>query len=266
MTMAEAQIIKTRYESHPQALYLTISNPDAANSFTQEMFRDLIDDIKEANQDDSIRVIVLRGDGDRFFSSGLSMEMLDNITTTDAKIAQWKLGKWAREAMFESNKIIVSAVKGACAGAGFELSLWADLIYASDKAKFVLPEFNIGLIPGCGGAMTLHKKIPYNRFFEMITFCERMKPDEGLKWGIINKVFPVDEFDASVEELVKKLCERPPLSVKGFKELLRVQSTMGDEAAYRKEYDLSVDLMSTNDFKNAVKAFRAKEAPVFKGE
>ncbi|MBQ6603953.1 MAG: enoyl-CoA hydratase/isomerase family protein [Eubacterium sp.] len=264
--MSEAQIVKTRYDSHPAALYLTISNVDAANSFTQEMFRQLIDYIKEANEDPSVRVIVLRGDGDRFFSSGLSMEMLDNIKTTDDKMMQWKLGKWAREAMAASNKIIVSAVKGACAGAGFELSLMADLIYASDKAKFVLPEFNIGLIPGCGGALNLHKKIPYNRFFEMIMFCERMKPEEGLKWGIINKVFPVDEFDAQVEELVKKLCERPPLSVKGFKELLRVQSTMGEEAAYRKEYDLSVDLMCTEDFKNAVKAFRAKESPVFQGK
>ncbi len=264
--MSEPAILKTRYDSHPAAVYLTISNLEAANSFTQEMFRQLIDYIREANEDPTVRVIVLRGDGDRFFSSGLSMEMLDNINTTDAKMAQWKLGKWAREAMAESNKIIVSAVKGACAGAGFELSLCADLIYASDKAKFVLPEFNIGLIPGCGGALNLHKKIPYNRFFEMITFCERMKPEEGLKWGIINKVFPVDEFDASVEELVKKLCERPPLSVKGFKELLRTQAVLGEEAAFRKEYDLSVDLMSTKDFQNAVKAFRAKEAPVFKGE
>ena len=121
--MSDPAILKTRYDSHPAAVYLTISNLEAANSFTQEMFRQLIDYIREANEDPTVRVIVLRGDGDRFFSSGLSMEMLDNINTTDAKMAQWKLGKWAREAMAESNKIIVSAVKGACAGAGFELSL-----------------------------------------------------------------------------------------------------------------------------------------------
>ena len=263
--MSEAKIIVERYPEQPGALYLTISNPDSMNAFTTEMRQQIIDEVRGAENDPSIRVIVLRGEGDRAFSSGLSMEMLDEVKTTDDRVVQWKIGKAVREALYDSNKILVAAVKGACAGAGFEFSMCCDLVYCAENAKFVLPEFNIGLTPGCGGGVTLHKMIPYHRFMEMMLFCDRMRADEALKWGFANKVFPLADFDSEVFALVGKLAEKAPLAVKGIKEQLRLQRTLGDEAAYRKEYDLCLELMNSNDFKNAVKAFRNKETPVFNG-
>ena len=113
--------------------------------------------------------------------------------------------------------------------------------------------------------MTLHKHIPYHRFMELILFCERMKPEEAQKWGFVNKVFPLADFDAEIKNLVDQLCAKAPLAVKGLKQQLRIQRSFGDEAAYLKEYDLSMSLMDSNDFRNAVKAFRAKEKPVFNG-
>jgi len=263
--MSEARVIVERPEDQPGALYLTISNTDAANSFTVEMRQTILDAVLSVQNDPTCRVIVLRGDGDKFFSAGLSMEMLDDIKTSDDRIVQWQIGKKVRDALYASNKIIVAAVKGACAGAGFEFAMCCDLVYCADNAKFVLPEFNIGLVPGCGGAMTLHKHIPYHRFMELIFFCERMRADEAQKWGFVNKIFPLADFDAEIKNLVGQLCAKAPLAVQGLKEQLRIQRNFGDEAAYLKEYDLSMSLMDSNDFRNAVKAFRAKEAPVFNG-
>jgi enoyl-CoA hydratase/carnithine racemase len=101
---------------------------------------------------------------------------------------------------------------------------------------------------------------------ELILFCERMKPEEAQKWGFVNKVFPLSEFDGEIKALVDQLCAKAPLAVKGLKQQLRIQRNFGDEAAYLKEYDLSMSLMDSNDFRNAVKAFRAKEKPVFNGD
>ncbi|MCQ2451513.1 MAG: enoyl-CoA hydratase/isomerase family protein [Oscillospiraceae bacterium] len=263
--MSEARVIVERPEDQPGALYLTISNTDAANSFTVEMRQTILDAVLSVQDDPTCRVIVLRGDGDKFFSAGLSMEMLDDIKTSDDRIVQWQIGKKVRDALYASNKIIVAAVKGACAGAGFEFAMCCDLVYCADNAKFVLPEFNIGLVPGCGGAMTLHKHIPYHRFMELIFFCERMRAEEAQKWGFVNKIFPLADFDAEIKALVGQLCEKAPLAVQGLKEQLRIQRNFGDEAAYLKEYDLSMSLMDSNDFRGAVKAFRAKEKPVFNG-
>ncbi len=264
--MAEARIIAERRPDQPQALYLTISNPDSYNAFTVEMRQEIVKQLENAEKDKTIKVIILQGEGDKCFSSGLSMEMLDNVRTTDDRIEQWKIGKDVRDALTNSNKIIVSAVKGSCAGAGLEFTLCCDLVYCADNAKFVLPEFNIGLTPGCGGALSLHKRIPYNRFMEMVIFCDRMRAEEAHRLGFVNKVFPLAEFDTELHKLVDILCTRPPLAVKGLKEQLRIQHTLGDEAALRKEFDLAINLMSTNDFKNAVKAFRNKQPPVFNGD
>lgn len=260
--MSEGKII---VEKKNKALYLTISNPDTLNALTVQMRHDIIDNVRAAENDSDIRVIVLRGDGDRALSSGLSMEMLDEIKTVEDRIEQWKVGKAVRDAFADSTKILVCAVKGACAGAGFEFAMCCDLVYCADNAKFVLPEFNIGLTPGCGGAISLHRHIPHNRFMEMVLLCDRMKAEEAHRWGFVNKIFPLADFDTELDAVVEKLASRAPLAVHGLKEQLKLQKTFGDEAALRMEYDLCLELMSSNDFKNAVKAFRNKETPVFNG-
>ena len=261
--MSEGKIIVRRKGA---ALYLIISNPESMNALTVEMRQNIINNVRSAENDSSIRVIVLTGEGDRALSSGLSMDMLDEVKTTEDRIEQWKIGKACRDAFYDSTKILVCAVKGACAGNGFEFALCCDLVYCADNAKFVMPEFNIGLTPGCGGAVSLHRRIPYNRFMEMVLFCDRMRAEEAHRLGFVNKIFPLADFDRELDAVVEKLCARPPLAVKGLKEQLRLQRTLGDEAAYRKEYDLCLELMDSNDFKNAVKAFKNKETPVFNGD
>lgn len=264
--MAEGKLLAERRPEHPGVLYLTFSNPDAFNSVTVEMREELIRQFEAAEHDDSIRVIVLSGAGEKCFCSGLSMDMLDKMSTMEERFTQWDVGKRGREAMENSTKIIIGAVKGACAGNGLEFALCCDLLYCAENTKFTLPELNIGLTPGCGGAISLHKHIPYHRFMEMVLFCDRMYPEEAKHYGFVNDIFTLEEFDEKVGAIADKLAKTAPLAVKGLKQQFRIQETLGDEAAYRKELNLCLELMSSNDFKNAVKAFINKEKPVFKGE
>lgn len=261
--MAEGRIIAERRGG---ILYLTISNPDSFNSVTTAMREDLIRNVREAENDDSVRVIVLKGDGEKCFCSGLSMEMLDSISCMEDRHEQWVVGKRIREALQESTKILVAAVKGSCAGNALEISLCCDLVFCAENSKFVLPELNIGLTPGCGGAIELQKHIPYHRFMEMVLLCDRMSPAEALHYGFVNKVFPLETMDEELDKILDKLAATAPLAVKGLKEQLYLQENVGIEAAYRKEYDLCIGLMGSKDFQNAVKSFMKKEKPVFKGE
>ncbi|MBQ9858687.1 MAG: enoyl-CoA hydratase/isomerase family protein [Oscillospiraceae bacterium] len=263
--MSEPRVIAERPLEAPGVLYLTFSNPDAFNSVTVEMREELIRQFTEAEKDDTVRVIVLQGAGDRCFCSGLSMDMLVDMNSLEDRYIQWDVGKRCREAMEHSTKIVVAAVKGSCAGNGLEFVLCCDLVYCADNTKFVLPEFNIGLTPGCGGAISLHKHIPYHRFMEMVLFCDRMYPDEAKHYGFVNDIFPIDTFDDEVKLRMIQLSKTAPLAVKGLKEQFRIQETLGFEAAYRKEMENSLKLMDSNDFKNAVMSFINKENPIFYG-
>ena len=113
---------------------------------------------------------------------GLAMQMLDNLKCDEDYAFIHTLGMEVRECIFNMGKPVIAAVNGYCIGGGFEIALCCDLVYASEDAKFALPELNIGLIPGCGGAVHLPEKIPVNRAFEMILFGERMSADEAKSW------------------------------------------------------------------------------------
>ena len=176
-------------------------------------------------------------------------------------------GMEVRECIFNMGKPVIAAVNGYCIGGGFEIALCCDLVYASEDAKFALPELNIGLIPGCGGAVHLPEKIPVNRAFEMILFGERMSADEAKSYGFVNRIFPKESFFPEVDKLVDIIAAKAPLAVRGLKEIMSHSNLTGDEICRDPaERRLSIDLMNSKDFKNAVKAFREKRTPEFKGE
>lgn len=265
--MSEPTVAALVRPEQPAALYLEFQNEKAMNAFTIDMWRTLIKHLREARRDDSKRVVVLRGAGNRAFSSGLAMEMLDNLKCDEDYALMHTLGMEIRECIFNMGKPVVAAVNGYCIGGGFEIALCCDLVYASDDAKFGLPELNIGLIPGCGGAIHLPEKLPVNRAFEMMLFGERMSAEEARSFGFVNRIFPKDSFAEEVDKLVDKIAEKAPLAVRGLKEIMSHSNLAGDEsAALLAERRLSIDLMNSRDFKNAVKAFREKRKPEFKGE
>jgi enoyl-CoA hydratase/carnithine racemase len=193
--------------------------------------------------------------------------MLDNLKTDEDRAFVYTQGLEVREAIYALGKPIIVAVKGLCVGGGFEIALCCDLIYASEGSKFMLPEMNIALTPGCGGAIHLAERIPYSRAFEMILFAEKMTAEEAKSLGLVNQIFPKETFDADLKAVVDKILAKPPIAVKALKELLAHTSLSFNEAtALATERRLSVDLMNTQDFKEAVSAFQEKRTPTFTGK
>jgi enoyl-CoA hydratase/carnithine racemase len=264
--MSEPKLHLVQDQNQPGALYIEFDNPPM-NQFTTDLWRQLVAALRDARHDDSVRVVVLRGAGERAFSAGLAMEMLDNLKGDEDAALIYTLGLEVREAIYALGKPVIAAVKGNCVGGGFEIALCCDLIYAAEGAKFMLPELNIGLVPGCGGAIHLAEKIPFNRAFEMILFSDKLTAAEAKSLGLVNQVFTAEEFDASLKTVVDRILSKPPVAVRALKELMQHAYLSVNEApALAAERRLAVDLMRTQDFKEAVAAFREKRTPSFQGK
>ncbi|SHI07696.1 enoyl-CoA hydratase [Sporobacter termitidis DSM 10068] len=264
--MPEPAVNVKRLPDQPGALYIEFENPPM-NQFTTDMWRRLVSVLRDARQDDGVRAVILSGAGDRAFSAGLAMEMLDTLQSDEDAALIYTLGFEVREALYALGKPVIAAVRGNCVGGGLEIALCCDLIYAAEGSKFMLPELNIGLVPGCGGAIHLAQKIPFNRAFEMILFSEKITAEEAKSLGLVNQVFPKESFDAELRAVVDKILSKPPVAVRALKELMaHANLSVNEMAALQAERRLSVDLMKTHDFKEAVSAFREKRTPVFTGK
>ena len=254
----------SRPESMPGALMLTFDHAPSRNSLTTEIFSSIVRTLRDARSDDSVKLVLFTGAGEKSFSSGLSIDRLMEMETDDDRAAFYTLGLDVREAIYALNKPVIAAVRGNCAGGGFEIALCCDLIYACEGATFLLPESNIALTPGCGGAINLARKLPQNRAMEMIWFAEKITAAELQGWGVVNQVFSAETYWCEVEARVNKLLQKPQLAVRGLKRILSHTAVSGNEAeSLKNERILAVDQMKTADFLEGLSAFKEKRSPVF---
>lgn len=263
--MAGGRIYAERREDMPGVLYLTISNPGSYNAFTQDMMEEFHEILRNARSDMSLRIIVLQGDGVKAFSSGLAMISLDHIDPNPFYSKMYDLGTEIRNAILALDILIISAVKGAAAGYGFELALYSDLVYCADNVRFSLPEGNLGITPGGGGCINLPKKLPHNLAMKLLLFSEKLRAQEAKDMGFVADVFPLEEFDEKFDEVIRTLLKKSPLVARGVKKLLSAVYDL-DMDDYTIERDLAISLFCTEDFRNAVTAFKEKRPPEFKGK
>lgn len=251
-----------------EILYIIISNPKKLNAMTTGMQIELEEVLKKYKRDKSVRVVIIRGEGDRAFSSGGELGCLDDLASTRGAEEMFQRGDDVRnhiDAMVD--KPVIAAVSGYCIGAGFEVAMCCDMIYASEDAVFSLPETDLGLVPGWGGAIRLPRKITVNRAKEMILLSERIDAQEAWRLSIVNKLFPKDRLFEEVDRIAGELLKKPPLAIHGVKMIVSHGIVDGNvDVAHEIERELSIGLMATKDFHEAIDAIKEKRDPVYTGE
>ena len=209
--------------------------------------------------DESVRIIVLRAEGEHFSSGGDIKGFMAASPEHVSKLA-WNIAAPAR-----CTKPVIAAVRGYCFGVGFELSLACDFRIASETAQFALPEQKLGQIPGSGGSARLQKMVGIARTKDIVMRSRRIPAKQALDWGIVLDCVPDKELESATDALVEELRAFSPLAQRTAKALLNQTEDAMLTTAIELEGHSYSRLRMSEDFKEGVEAFHGKRKPQFKG-
>ncbi len=216
--------------------------------------------------DPELRVAIITGAGDRFFSAGWDLKVAAAGEPPDADYGVGGFG--GLQQLPGLNKPVIAAVNGMAVGGGMELALSADLIIAAQHARFALPEISAGTLADAA-TVKLPRRIPYHVAMDMLLTGRWMDADEALRWGLVNRVVPTAQLMPAARELAATLAAGPPLVFAAIKEVARESETMSFAAAMgrimSRGFPTVAALYSSEDQLEGARAFAEKRAPVWKG-
>jgi 2-(1,2-epoxy-1,2-dihydrophenyl)acetyl-CoA isomerase len=256
-------------EKEPPIGYIYLNTPENLNAVNVENLTELYSALEDCEQDESIRVIVLGAKGRMFSSGGNVKEFLSAIkeNTASQKIADISeiLHKCVQK-IIQLPKPVVGKIHGGGAyGAGLNLVLSCDLVFADANASLDEAFKNVGLSIDGGGTCTIPRLIGVRKAKEFF-WLGKIDAKEAEEWGLINKAVPGDELDQTIEQVAQKLAEVPPLNVLNTKNLLctTFQNTIEQQLA--EERRTQIEVAASEDFAEGVTAFFEKRKPDYKGK
>jgi len=255
---------------------LTLNHPPA-NTYSYELNRQLDEGILRARFDESVHVIVLRGAGDRFFSAGADISMLDAVTPG----FKYQFCLHANETLLRlenTPKLVIAALNGHTVGGGLEIAMAADLrvgwkntAAGARPAMVGLPEVGLGVLPGTGGTQRLSRLVGKSRAIELMIAGRNFDMDEAARLGLVNRVLEADSvegFAARVMEFARGFC--PPgkasKAVGLIKRAVQSGSEVPLEAGLALERELQQQLFQSEDAREGIRAYNEKRKPSFGGK
>ncbi|MGE4518445.1 MAG: enoyl-CoA hydratase-related protein [Desulfobacteraceae bacterium] len=240
---------------------ITINRPPA-NSWNIKAMKGLEKALDDIETDDSIRVVIITGSGEKCFSAGFDVSDPENAKKTA------DLGRVLWKRLDQFHKPTIAAINGHALGGGLELALCCHfrIMALSDKAKLGLTELNLGIIPGWGGTQRLMRLTGRSKALEMILLSKRISAEEALEAGIINETVPAADLMERAVGLSKDLCAKPPLAVAAVLRSVNAGLYSGIDAGLEMEAVLSRSVEKSRDAVEGFTAFLEKRKPVFRGE
>ena len=257
---------KILYEVSNGIATITLNRPDAFNALDAQLAREFHDAMITCSEDDAVRVVVITGRGRAFCAGGDVKgfaEALDTIGTHVKRLTTELHGAVSR--MVRMPKPTLSAVNGVAAGGGMSLALAGDLIVAAESARFTMAYTQIGASPDGSSTFTLPRLVGVKRALELTLLNPVLSAQEAKEWGIVNRVYPDDEFQAEVQNIATQLAQGPTLAYSRTKALL--YSSTSETLETQMEYEtLNIAASGkTADFREGVFAFAEKRQPSFQG-
>jgi crotonobetainyl-CoA hydratase len=216
--------------------------------------------------DPELRVAIVTGGGEKFFSAGWDLKAAAAGEAPDVDYGVGGFG--GMQQLPGLNKPVIAAVNGMAVGGGLELAISADIIIAAEHARFALPEIKSGTLADAA-TIRLPKRIPYHVAMEMLFTGRWMDAEEALRWGLINHVVPAEQLMERARELAVSLAAGPPLVFAAIKEVARESEDMTFAEAIDKvtnhDFPTVHRLYTSEDQKEGARAFAEKRAPRWKG-
>jgi enoyl-CoA hydratase len=243
---------------------VTIDRPQVLNALDEVTLRELEAAFAGLSGARDVRCVILTGSGPKAFVAGADIAAMAGLGPREAR-AFAELGHELGDAIEALPVPVIAAVNGFALGAGCELALACDFIYASRNAKFGQPEVNLGVIPGFGGTQRLSRRVGLGVARELIYTGAIISADEALRIGLVNAVVEPGDLHPRVRAVAETIAGKAPLAVADAKRALRRGADMPLGDAHELERHLFAGLFATTDQKEGMKAFVEKRAAKFEG-
>jgi len=245
----------------------TLNRPEKRNSFTDGMIESWVAWLETCRTREDVKVIVFTASGSTF-SSGGDLGGIKEKAEQTPLMAKERLKTYTQSLarkVASIDKPIIAAINGAAVGGGMDVALMCDVRLATASARFAETYVKMGLVPGVGGAYFLPRIIGPSAALDLFWSARWVDADEALKLGLVNHVYPDEEFRVRVDEYVKRIANSAPLSVRYIKRLV-YQSLDTDLESHLDTLSSHIALIRTSsDHKEAVAASKEKRDPQFTG-
>ena len=253
------------FEREGNVAIIKFNRPNALNAVNPDVFRDLSDALDRVEEDSAMRVLVLTGEGGKAFVAGADIKYMVDLSPLEAR--RWS--QTGHDILFRLENLpipLIACVNGFALGAGTEIAMACDFIYASEKAKFGQPEVNLGLLPGFGGTQRLSRLVGKGMAKELCMTGAMISAQEAKEIGLVNKVFPPDKLWEETMKTANLLASKGRVSLRAMKQCI----DRGFETDLRSGCHMEVDAFGLNvsspDAKEGMSAFLEKRQAEFKGD
>lgn len=250
-------------ENNNRILTITINRPNQLNALNKDTINELSLAIKSAQEDDSVRVIIITGAGEKSFVAGADIKEFADFNINEGKALSAEGHKKLFDLVENTTKPVIAAVNGFALGGGLELAMACHIRVASNNARLGLPEVSLGVIPGYGGTQRLAQLVGRGKAMELITTAEMIKADDALTLGLVNHVVTPEELMDKCLEISGKILKNSSTAIGCAIKAVNANFIDGVNG-FEEEITQFGNCFGTDDFKEGTTAFVERRKPEFK--
>ncbi|QQP87262.1 enoyl-CoA hydratase/isomerase family protein [Skermanella sp. TT6] len=246
--------------------WITFSNPERHNALKVEMWQALPDALARFEADDEVKVIVLRGAGEKAFISGADISEFEEMRSSEeAVLAYEDLAEGAMRALQTVAKPTIAMIRGYCIGGGLGVAISCDLRIAAEGSTFSIPAGRLGLGYRFSGVKRLHDLVGPAFAKEIFFTARRFPAEEAMRIGLINRMVPAGELDGVIAETCATIADNAPLTVRSVKLMVEELGKPEGEPDHGMCERLVRGCFASEDYVEGRRAFMEKRKPVFRG-
>jgi enoyl-CoA hydratase len=242
---------------------ITINRPEVRNALNRETWHEIRDVIGQVDEDDSVKVVIITGAGEKAFIAGADVRTLKERSMMETLGGENQIILNNLESL---SKPVIAAVNGVALGGGCEVAMACDIRIASENAKFGQPELSLGILPGAGGTQRLSRLVGLGKAKELVFCGEIIDAHEAEKIGLVNRVVAASQLMPVAYEMAAKIMQKGPVALKLAKVIMNAGAGMEQGSAILMERLAQSIIFSTEDRLEGISAFLEKRRPDFQGK
>jgi enoyl-CoA hydratase/carnithine racemase len=255
-----------RTEKEGSVGFIVFDYKERRNAISYDMWVDIPRAVNELARDPSIRVVVLRGEGDVAFISGADISEFERTRSGEAAARYDAANERAFQSLSGLDKPLIAMIHGFCIGGGVAIALLADFRYAADDAVFAIPAAKLGLGYPASGLKSLMQVVGLSAAKEIFFTARRFNAKEAFERRLLNEVKPKAELEAFVKDVASKIGDNAPLTIRAAKIAMRELTRSASERDVARIETSIKACYDSEDYVEGVQAFLAKRTPHFEGK